>query len=484
VLVVLALVSIALGVTYALLRSQSAMTHIPKNAIFRSSARQAAVSGLAIGMRTMSRSTWSGANSTITGTLDGQSSYTVTFSPGDPTLAATDINQAFRVTLASTGVTINPDVSSQPVSFRARAVMRLAPKQLNTEPMNWPTLLQYTVAQIGSSPQFFIDPPAQVQGTVRVEGQFGMGSDIAMSVTQFQRFYGDENAMRQAGVSDCRPLTGAVSIRSGAVDAQTSSYLTSQLGLTLTTITPSNSTALPVPSQLTTYQIYPGGPTYQVTAVGSSLANVSYAPDPVHNPLGILFSSNNVAIGDNVSIAGTLICGGNVNITGSGVSLQPVTMPPLWGTTAPVRLPALACTGSFYCAAGINVSVIGTIVSGSQFTIDQGSQNDRFSLKGHLIAYKDVQIKRRNEWNILSLVWGTDYTLFTTQLLLPRPPGIAYFPVYLTGLGINANPLLTIVPDSTLFADHWQDLTAGTIVVVPSADNGLRWELVSWTENL
>jgi hypothetical protein len=43
---------------------------------------------------------------------------------------------------------------------------------------------------------------------------------------------------------------------------------------------------------------------------------------------------------------------------------------------------------------------------------------------------------------------------------------------------------LTLAPDSTLFTDHWQDLTAGSIFVVPSADGGLRWELVSWTENL
>ncbi|HEY2147927.1 MAG TPA: hypothetical protein VGH32_08320, partial [Pirellulales bacterium] len=409
-LVVLGLVSIALAVTYALLRSQSSMTHIPKNATFRSSARQAADSGLAIGMRTMSSSTWGGPSSTITGTLDGRSSYTLTYSPGDPALAATDINQAFRVTLISTGVTINPEVSSQPVSFRARAVMRLAPKQLNAAPANWATFLQYTAAQIGSSPQFFIDPPAQVQGSLRVEGQFGMGSDIAMSVSQFRRFYGDENAMRQAGASDCRPMTGAISLRSGAVDTQTSSYLTSQLGLTLSTITPTNSTALAVPSQLTAYQIYLGGPTYQVTTIGSSLANVTLAPDPIHNPLGIFFSSNNVAIGNNVSITGTLICAGAVNITGTGVSFQPVTMPPLWGTTAPVRMPAVVCNNNFYCGSGINVSVVGTIVAGSQFTIDQGSQNDRFSLKGHVIAYKDFQIKRRNEWNILGLVWTTDYT--------------------------------------------------------------------------
>jgi hypothetical protein len=235
---------------------------------------------------------------------------------------------------------------------------------------------------------------------------------------------------------------------------------------------------------MTTYQIYPGGPTYQTGAVGSSLASAMLAPDPVHNPLGIFFASNNVAIGNNVSITGTLICAGAVSVSGSGVSFQPVTMPALWGTTSPVRLPAVVCNNNFYCGSGVNVSVVGTIVAGSQFTIDQGSQYDHFSLKGHVITYKDFQIKRRNEWNILGLTWTTDYTLFTTQLALPRPPGVAYFPVYLTGLGINANPLLTLAPDSTLFTDHWQDLTSGTIFVVPTADGGLRWELVSWTENL
>jgi hypothetical protein len=48
---------------------------------------------------------------------------------------------------------------------------------------------------------------------------------------------------------------------------------------------------------------------------------------------------------------------------------------------------------------------------------------------------------------------------------------------------MNPNPLLTLKADTTLLIDHWQDLS-GPVYVPATGDGGLRWELLSWTNNI
>src|SRR5207244_1052211 len=103
IVIVMALIGIALAASYALLRSQATVVQIQGNSNQRSSARQAAVTGLLVAMQKMSNTGWVGINSTISGNLSSQDSYSVTYTPGDSTLPATDLNQPFRVTLVSTG---------------------------------------------------------------------------------------------------------------------------------------------------------------------------------------------------------------------------------------------------------------------------------------------------------------------------------------------------------------------------------------------
>ena len=133
------------------------------------------------------------------------------------------------------------------------------------------------------------------------------------------------------------------------INANNQDYLKNQLGLTLTNVAIGSTITLPIPTTLTTYRIYPGGKMYNVTALPSSISNTTLMPDPVNNPLGIYVSSSAVSIGSNVTITGTMICGGDVNITGSGVVINSLSMLPMSGTTTPVRLPAVVTSGSFYC---------------------------------------------------------------------------------------------------------------------------------------
>ena len=116
-------------------------------------------------------------------------------------------------------------------------------------------------------------------------------------------------------------------------------------------------------------------------------------------------------------------------------------------------------------------------------TIDQGSQANSLSLTGHLVVGGDCTIHGRSEWQLSSSSWNSMRTLFQLQLALPSASKIAYFPIYLSAFGLNPNPLLTFKPDASLVVNQWQDLS-GPIYVPATGDGGLRWELLSWTDNI
>lgn len=481
IVIVMALVAIALATGYSLLRSQATVVRVQSNVNERNGARQAAVAGLSIAMQKISGAGWGGVNTTIVGNLSDRDSYSVTYSPGDPTLPATDPNQPYRVTIVSTGYSSSPSQTSQQASYRIRAVMRLVGKQLGPEPTNWSSMTQFTVYQNGSG-KLILNSPCQIQGTVRVQGQVQLGTDYNWSSSAQQRYLGDLNAMRQGQLGDNRPLTGAITLPLSSTDTSTQSLLSAQLGLTLNNASAASSVSLPLPALLTGYQIYQGGPVYKVGQLASTLSSVNLIPDPVNNPLGIFFSSSDVTLGNTVSINGTLISGGNVNISGTGVSLAPYSLlPTLTGNSTPIRLPAIVAKGNFRANSGLSAVVSGTVITGGSVTFDQGSQGNYFSLYGHLIAGSDIQIRGRTEWQLAGGLWGALYTAFTAQLGLPNK--VLYFPTYIATSGLNSTPLLTFKPDTSLLLHHWQDLS-GPIYVPATGDGGLRWELMSWTENI
>jgi hypothetical protein len=477
--IVMAMIAIALATSYSLLRSQATVVQVQGNSNQRSGARQAAVTGLLVAMQKMSNSGWL-VNSTITGSLSSQDSYSVTYTPGDPTLPASDPKQPFRVTLISTGYSASSLQNHQQARYRIRAVMHLVAKQLGPEPTNWSTMLQNTLYLNGSG-KLSLNSPCQVQGSVRVQGAVQLGKDYNWASVAQQRYLGDLNIMRLAQLGDDRPLTGNVFLPISATDSQTQSLLTSQLGLTLTNVSATSSVSLPMPTQLTSYQIYSGGPSYKVGQIGSTISSIALAADPATNPLGIFFNSSNVTIGNNVSITGTLISGGTVEISGTGVVLAPFNMPSLAGSSTPIRLPVIVANNSVLCDSGVGASVTGTVITGGSFTVDQGSQTNSLTLTGHLIAGSDCIIRGRSEWSMGSIVWGSLYGAFQQQLTLLNK--IIYFPVYLSAFGMNPNPLLIVKADTTLLIDHWQDLS-GAVVVPATGDGGLRWELLSWTNNI
>lgn len=480
IVLVLGLVSIALAMAYALLRSQSLNVLMQGNGNLRNQARTAALSGLAAGLQRMSLTGWSGVNSTVTGTLSSTDSYSVTFTAGDPNLTAQDPNQPYRVTVISTGYSSSSLLQqTQQASYRVRAVVALSARQLGTQPTNWSSMVQYSLYQIGAS-QTTIDPPCQIAGPVYLQGSLAIGQDYSWNPTTSQRFFTDLNSMRLAGQGDLRPFTGTLSLP--PQNAQTTSTL-SWLGLVTKAVVVAPTPPITVPN-LTTYQIYPGGPVYTVGAVPTGASNVTLGPDEVKNPLGIYFANSGVlTTGANLIVNGTLICGNNLTIGGAGTVFTPVSLPPLDGSSTPIQLPAVVCAQNIACNSPAGATFNGLVLALDQFSIGAGPQANTLSVVGPVVA-KQFSIGTRNEWNESGSTWNLLYTGFESQLSLATPPRIAYFPTWLSGVGLNPNPTLTVKPNTTVLTYQWQDLTAGPIFVINPADGGLRWTLISWTEGI
>ena len=57
----------------------------------------------------------------------------------------------------------------------------------------------------------------------------------------------------------------------------------------MTNVAVASPPSIPLPTSLTTYQIYPGGPVYTVGTVPSSASSVTLGPDMVEESAGDLF---------------------------------------------------------------------------------------------------------------------------------------------------------------------------------------------------
>jgi len=130
-----------------------------------------------------------------------------------------------------------------------------------------------------------------------------------------RRLFCDVNVKHLEGGADHRPLSGEISMPFANQDDGTTNQLEDWLGLTLHDVAiTSVATDWTAPSSYvpTSYKLYDKGKTYTPTALTSGrLADVTLSADPETNPLGIFTYANDVTIGNNVTINGTLLCGKN-----------------------------------------------------------------------------------------------------------------------------------------------------------------------------
>lgn len=480
ILLVLMLMSITLSLSYAILRSQTTTVMIQNNNQRTNTARADAISGMAIALRQMSDGTWRGVGSTVSGSLSATDSYQVTYTAGDASLAAGSSNYGqnmYRVTLLSTGTSQDPVYATLTSTYQISAVVTLNPRALTALPSGWSSMTAYTVYQTDVG-QFSVDVPSQISGPVWLQGATSICNGYNWSSSAQTSYLSGLASMASSG--DYRPLTGPVSWDSWFNYGSTSALQT--LGVSTTNVGFSGfGASLPLPSSPVTYSLYQGGPVYSAATISGTVSNATLGADAIHNPLGVYYANSNLTLGGNVTLQGTLICNGQLTISGTGVSLAPCYLEALSGTTATIRLPTVITSGNVECTSGGNVTASGTFLVGQQFSVDTGSQASVFNFTGHLICGGNFVIGCRNEWNVSTNQWNAWYSGFQGQ---PKKNGkvtYPYFPQYLAALGYSPVPLVMLQLDTSQVVDQWQSLSS-PIYVPASGDVGLHWDLVSWVE--
>lgn len=495
VLVVLLLLSVTLGLSYAIVRSQATTLVIQKNTQRQFSARQAAVTGLMVAIKKMHQSTWAGVDVPITGALSTYESYNVTCTTGDSSLTSSRADYSewpYRVTLVSTGSAVDPENPTSVATYRVQAVVRLVLRKLTDEPTSWADMLEHTVYQ-WTTGTFQVDVPSRVEGALRIQNTLSLGTEYQWDVFHWNanaryQYLTDLNAMRAAGGPDYRPVTGPVNLPTGG-QPHTVSVL-GTMGVAVNNRDASMVSSWTHPGQVSTYRIYPGGKLYSATSLASQLRDVSLGPDPKTNPLGIFYRAGSLTLYDNVSIRGTVVTqnssSGDINIYGKNVSLVPFDLPALEGSTTPIRLPVALVGDRVSVNAGASSSITGLLALWNALEVASDDQHDiTMTILGRVIT-KSFIIHGRAEWEWYWrdwFWWDDQYNQFTAQST--HAGGIKYFPTWVNnGFALDPVPLLQVRPDPTPATYHYWKTPSDPIYVKDPSDAGLRWDLLQWTEGL
>lgn len=582
-LVVLLLISIALALSYSIMRSQSTTAAIQRNSHLAIEARMAAMAGINVGLKRMhvwdennpSRR-WGGVGTTLKMQLDSRTRFEVRYATGDPSLTVDDPwlekdsptlrsdrddqdEFPYRVTLFATGIAVAPGDSSREVRHKMRAVVRLVPRALGT---NKPAGFDRIVNGVGGNPYTLyqsstgdcrINVPFRVKGRVRFQSRL----DLALSGSSEPwyswsndarvRYLKDLNAMRSVGYLDHRPFDGPIELPHAQQDSSLLGLLAA-MDISAPNAAAQSLSGWNVPSSMTTYQLYPGGKGYRVTTLDAEQRNATWKPDPVRNPAGIFYSSGQLRLNDNVRIQGTVISrqndSGDILIAGRNVHLEPLSLPPLYGSSKPIQLPVIMAGDDLHLLEGAQAGIAGLVFSTDDFKITEDSQNASLSVQvsgshagktleaflasvysgysvtefrrmiragsvrvnGQIshdpaslvqsgqqvvvhprifvsrVVAKDIYVGGRSEWFLHSLIWNLQYTLFKLQDAVSD--GIPWWPEWLDVFGLEKEPQYGIRPDASDPAPwyHWKNAYDPIYMPHPD-DQGLCWELLEWTDN-
>ncbi|MHB1036969.1 MAG: hypothetical protein ACYC35_19975 [Pirellulales bacterium] len=491
IVIILGLISIALALSYAVMRSQSVAFQIQGNSQREAMARQAALTGLSVALGKMHRTAeWAGADSSFAGSTSTTESFQVAYQTGDPSLTPTHPDYAdwpYRVTISVTGSSADPANPAATSSHQVRAVVRLAPRAVAAEPADWSAMTQHTVYQYREDAVsvFSVDVPSRIEGPIRTQGRLDLGKGYAWDDLTRARYMEDLNAMRSAGYADMRPFTGRIDFPYAKQEAKTLAML-GDLAVATSDVPRQDATNWNHPGTLSTYRIYPGGKEYTVPTYDAILQNTTLQPDPMTNPLGIFFRATAASLRNNVTVQGTLVTNEDIDIEGTNVRLQPVSLPALDGSDAPVQLPILAAARHLRIWEFAGGTATGLMTIWDTFEIKPGPAGAAFAVQGGIVARKILIGRRWLPWDVDGVQWKSRYLAFMGQLGMFHP--INYFPVWLSFWDLSSTPLLTIKPASSPVTYHWKN--PGDTVYVPRpsdginpSDEGLHWDLLEWTDN-
>jgi len=486
VLVVLLLISIALAISYATMRSQATIVEIQRNAHLATDARQAAITGLTVGLKKMHQADWAGVNTTLSGSLGADEGYEVTYAAGDPSLGQGDPDYEdlpYRVTLTSVGRAADPADPARKTKHTARAVVRLVPRKLPDEPGDWARMQQYVIYQTKRDP-FEIDLPCQLSGAIRVQQKLKLARHYPNDSDAWWTYLDDLNRMRRNNLPDYRPVNGRVDLPFGEQDLIDLVALQLLLGVPAGDLSSREAASDWIkPAALANYRIYQGGPVYTVALLPGTLENTILEPDPLANPLGLYYRDGNLDLGNNVTIRGTLFCKDEIRVVGTEVHFKPVDLPDLYGEDKAVRLPTATCQ-RFKVKPTAGGSLTGLLAVFGELEIEKGPESTSFAISGRVIT-RALAFREREPWNTLN--WKDYYNQFDAYLD-EISPAVAYFPKWMGDRGRDPTPRLTIRPDAAPVRYHWHNPYIPIYLPHPNDatelepnNPGLRWDLLQWS---
>lgn len=473
IVMVLGLLAITFSVAFMMTRGQVSSLQLRTNASLDLQAREAALTGYRAGLRKMHESAWGGVDTSLSGTVRTGQTYTISFLHGDPRLAASDAKQPYRVTMLVTGTATDPSRGGITATQQLRAIAELVPKKIADAPTTFTNAQSHTVYQY-SQDTIELQPPCQIQGSVRWLNTLSLGNSYFNSASERDRYFADVNAVRVLGGGDNRPVQGPISVPTSLVSTTILNRLQTGLGCTVVNIPNVNDSNWSFPGAITSYRLYPGGKTYQAQSISSFLSNTTLIANPATNPLGIFYRNGQVQLCDNVNITGTVVCT-NLLICGNSVTLTAPSLPALDGSSSPIKLPAVISGDDMYVYDGTNLTIRGAVALFDDFFVEYGSYSTRVDIQGRVIC-KGFQVKARSDWNLDTFSWSF---LYNTLLNLT---GTQYYPTFLEGYGLSSVPRITVKPETSAAQYMWKN-TTNQVYMPLSTDPGLRWSIVDYDDH-
>ncbi len=478
-IVILTIIS-AMALTYVVASTSRLNMRKVRNAQLHKSAIAATETGLSVGLANMCSSNWGGIGSRVTGTCSINQAFEVTYEHGDPTLDPASpewTNYPYRVTIRAVGKAWHPEEPEYPAIQKRSWVVQLVPRAVAAEPSDWSRILDYTFFQTVVATSS-VEIPVRIVGKCRFQHTLNLAAKYPTSNPR-QRYMSDLYDMISAGYGDWRPFTGPIYFPVSSQPLDTIDLLVNRLRASITGAWANlPASDLTFPQEPTSYCLYPGGKSYSIPRLGSTLENTTLSPDPESNPCGIVYAPGNITIRSNVTIRGSLFCNGDVRIEGTNIVIGGQ---PIWGIEANVsaELPVIVCKNLNF-KAGSACQIDGMVGLFGELQAPKTPTLTNVRITGRVFATA-IKIDSLSPWE--SFDWDKALAQFIKEKDSLTGEN-RYFPLWLRQYGLDVTPRLVIQPPQENRYFHWKRSTDPVYVPADSdttsidSKPGLRWEVI------
>ncbi len=305
-------------------------------------------------------------------------------------------------------------------------------------------------------------------GAAVIMGRHAPGSALVRYLTDTMRL-----AKATAGPFeiDLRPFNGDITYHGPNQPKATKDLLKKNLGL-VTSETPRDDTPPAThPGTVTSYQLFDGGPTYNIPVMPAEISGTEYTFDALTNPLGIYRCTGGLTLNDNSSITGMVITDGTVTVSGSDVTMDATNLPGLDGDSTIYQIPAVVGGSDIKVETGAANCQWQGLVYASKFELLESSVSS-FQLTGKLVT-PEIIVNKRSGWDLGESWWQSALNTF-----LSAEDGDGYY--FPTSLGLSPVPAFYIQPETSATEYLWPDWSQPLYEADPT-DGVLRWKII-WME--